>query len=250
MDPNDARALAEAVRAAVFAGADICLLAGSVARGEATSGSDLDLVVLFERVDHARRASFTFAGRPVEAFVHDMQTLDYFFRHVDRPAGVPSLATMVAEGVEIPHRTAHGARAKAPADRALADGPPPWGRQERDDSRYAIGDLVADLRGPRDPHEARAVMAALYAALARHHRRTRGAWAAKGKAIPRRLTAFDPALARRFLDAFETGFATGRPDAVIDVAERVLAPDGGCLFDGCAHAAPPAWRTPCTEAGR
>lgn len=54
----------------------------------------------------AYRESFTFGGYPVEAFVHDPATLEYFFLEVDRPSGVPALAQMVVEGIEIPASSA------------------------------------------------------------------------------------------------------------------------------------------------
>jgi hypothetical protein len=77
-------------------------LSGSIVRGEARSTSDLDLVVVFERISCAYRDSYFYEKWPIEVFVHDPQTLEYFFRQVDRPTGVPSLATMVAEGIAIP----------------------------------------------------------------------------------------------------------------------------------------------------
>jgi len=76
--------------------------AGSFIRGEETAFSDLDLVVVYESLPNAYRESFRFDGIPVEAFVHDPQTLNYFFLEVDRPSGVPALPQMVQEGVEIP----------------------------------------------------------------------------------------------------------------------------------------------------
>lgn len=40
---------------------------------------------------------------PLEAFVHDPETRNYFFFEVDRPSGIPALPQMVLEGIEIPH---------------------------------------------------------------------------------------------------------------------------------------------------
>ncbi|MDV3348989.1 nucleotidyltransferase domain-containing protein [Leptothoe sp. LEGE 181152] len=82
--------------------AEIIFLAGSIIRGEATATSDLDLVVVFQQLPAAYRESFQFEGWPVEAFVHDPETLRYFFFEVDSPTGIPSLPAMVSEGIEIP----------------------------------------------------------------------------------------------------------------------------------------------------
>jgi hypothetical protein len=84
--------------------AKVTFLAGSFVRGEATSTSDLDLVVVYEQVPQAYRESFMHGDWPVEAFVHDPETLRHFFLEVDRPSGIPSLPTMVMEGVPLQHR--------------------------------------------------------------------------------------------------------------------------------------------------
>jgi predicted nucleotidyltransferase len=80
-------------------------LCGSVVRKEDTPFSDLDLVVVYEHVEQARRESYVHQTWPVEAFIHDPQTLEFFFREVDRPTGIPSLADMVAGGMALPEET-------------------------------------------------------------------------------------------------------------------------------------------------
>ena len=44
-------------------------------RGQATETSDLDLVVVYERLEAAYRESFVHGGWPIEVFVHDPETL-------------------------------------------------------------------------------------------------------------------------------------------------------------------------------
>ena len=85
-----------------YPNARLIFLAGSIVRGEGTSFSDLDLVVIFDKLPAAYRESFYFQDFPVEAFVHDPETLNYFLHDVDRPSGIPSLAQMILEGVEVP----------------------------------------------------------------------------------------------------------------------------------------------------
>src|SRR5918993_4369786 len=84
-----------------YAEARVLFLAGSVIRGEATATSDLDVVVVYERLAHAWRESFSCGGWPVEAFVHDPETWEHFVE-IDRRRGVPALLRMVIEGVEVP----------------------------------------------------------------------------------------------------------------------------------------------------
>jgi len=79
--------------------ASVIFLAGSIVRGESTPFSDLDLVVIFDKLPAAYRESFNFQGFPIEAFVHDPETLNYFLHDVDRPSGIPALAQMILEGI-------------------------------------------------------------------------------------------------------------------------------------------------------
>ncbi|MEM9582121.1 MAG: nucleotidyltransferase domain-containing protein [Pseudomonadota bacterium] len=225
-----------------FPDADTVLLSGSVVRGEATETSDLDLVVLFEHLPQAARQSFNFDGWPVEAFLHDLSTLEYFFWDEDRPTGVPSLANMVLEGIEIPTETALGQKAKLRAQRVLDAGPIPLSDEDIDTARYAISDLLSDLRAPRGESERRAILTALYPVLADFLFRSAGKWSAKGKTIPGHLRALDPARSDRFEAAFELGFAQGDARQVLELSNEALAPFGGDLFDGYERSAPHEWR--------
>jgi hypothetical protein len=82
--------------------AQVLFLAGAVVRGESTAYSDLDPVIIYDRLKCAYRESFLFEACPVEAFVHDPETLAYFLDSICLAEGVPSLANMVAEGFAIP----------------------------------------------------------------------------------------------------------------------------------------------------
>lgn len=222
--------------------AESLFLAGSVVREEQTRTSDLDLVVVFERIARARRESFGFGGWPVEAFLHDPSTLRYFMDEVDRPTGVASLAGMVAEGIEIPGPTAFTRELKRQAREHLAGGPRRWGPAEIEASRYAITDLLEDMRDPRTVHELKASAAALYSRVADHYLRSRQLWSARGKAIPRRLRQVAPGFAAEFEAAFEALFVRGDRDRLFALCDALLAPDGGALFDGYQHDAPESWR--------
>lgn len=229
--------------------AESLFLAGSVVRAEQTGTSDLDLVVLYERIARARRESFGLGGWPVEAFLHDPATLRYFMDEVDRPTGVASLACMVAEGIEVPAPTAFTRELKRLAREHLAGGPPRWGPAQIDASRYAITDLLEDMRDPRTRQELEASAAALYPRVADHYLRSRQLWSARGKTIPRRLRRVSPEFATEFEAAFEAVFVRGDRDRLFALCDGLLAPDGGALFDGYQLDAPESWRkdTPLKE---
>lgn len=239
---DELTAAARMIHGQRYPGANVIFLAGSLVRGEGTSTSDLDLVVIFERLPHAYRESYRFDRWPVEAFVHDPETLNYFFWEVDRPSGIPSLPAMVSEGVEIPGSSALSRSLKTLANELLADGPPAWERRDVERSRYEITNLIDDLREPRSRGEQTATATVLYGVLANHYLRSRGAWSAQGKSIPRRLRAVDASFAGEFEGAFESLFRNGGCSRVISMAEDILAPDGGGLFEGFRLEAPVEWR--------
>ncbi len=223
--------MAGRVLAARYPDADALLLTGSFVRGEATPGSDLDLIVLYAKLPRARRELFVFEGMPVEVFLHDPETLAWSLQ-ADIDAGKPGMHSMVADGRIQGPRPAAAERLQARAHTGLAAGPPPWGPEQLALFRYHITDRLIDLRDERDPAEATAIGVWLYLSLSELILRGRGAWAATGKWIPRHLRALDPALERDFTAAFEALFARHDAGPLIAFAEAVMAPHGGPLFEG------------------
>lgn len=222
--------------------ADCLLLAGSFVRGEATDYSDLDIVVLYPHLPHAYRESLTWEGYPVEMFVHDPQTLRYFFEVMDAPTGFPRLMQMVSEGIEVPGPTLLSAQAKQLAQTVLTAGAPPLTTAQLESRRYQITDLVEDIRAPRSPDELRASGAQLYGLLADFAFRSQNLWSATGKTIPRKLHQCSPKLAKRFSAAFDSLFVTGDPQPVVKLAGEIVAHCGGFLFEGYRLEAPADFR--------
>jgi hypothetical protein len=234
--------VANAVCSNRYPDAGAVFAAGSIARGEGTASSDLDLVVVYASLPRAYRESFRFDGYPVEAFVHDPETLHYFFIDVDRASGIPSLPQMVVEGIEIPAPNDMSRELKRLAASVIATGPPALDPQTEQRMRYFVSDLIDDLRAPRSRDELIGTGARLYEQLADYHLRRQGLWSAKGKAIPRALRQADPELCEKYCQDFSTLFTQGDAADVVRLAEELLRPAGGPLFDGYRADAPPAWR--------
>jgi hypothetical protein len=242
MTKKEPRAAATEILAVKYPEARTAFLAGSVIRGEHTETSDLDLVIIYDKLRCAYRESFVFGGWPIEAFVHDAQTLRYFFYEVDRPGGVPSLAAMVVDGVELPVRNDLSDSLKQLAQSVIEAGPPEWGERDIRLSRYVITDLIDDLRAPRSRDEFAASAARLYALVAEHYLRSQRLWSARGKAIPRRLSSISAEFAAAFCEAFRLAFEEADVAKLVPVCEEVLRPSGGWLFDGHVLYAPETWR--------
>ena len=210
-------------------------------RGESTAYSDLDLVVVYERLECAYRESFVFDGWPVEAFVHDPETLAHFFAG-DADSARPSLPNMVVEGIEIPEETDFGRLLKRRAKVLLDAGPAPLVQRDIERFRYLLGDLLDDIRTPRNPAEVVATGTVLYGQVADFWFRSRGEWSASGKTIPRLMRKRDAAFSDGFEAAFGRLFGEGEPSDVVSLVEELLRPFGGCLFAGYRLDAPAEWR--------
>jgi predicted nucleotidyltransferase len=224
-----------------YPAANVILLAGSLLRGEGTPYSDLDLVVIFDQLPHAWRESFYFQGYPVEAFVHDSETLNYFLSESVR-SNSPAMARMVLEGVEVPGPSEISQALKRIAADLIASGPPELSEEDERKWRYTITNLIDDIRQPRSREELVATGAELYETLANYYFRANGLWPAINKSIPRTFSQADPDLYSRFREGFDQLFIGGRVDNVITLAEEILKRRGGFLFDGYRRDAPPDCR--------
>jgi hypothetical protein len=234
--------ITEELKANRFPEAQVIFLAGSIVRGEGTPSSDLDLVVLYHQLPNAYRESFYYQGFPVECFVHDPETLNYFFYEIDRLSGFCSLANMVTEGIEIPQPSTFSQLIKQQAASIVEGGPPSLKREDIDRLRYNITNLIDDLRHPRNSHELMATGAELYEALANYYLRANQQWAATGKAIPRAILKYDASLHTKFNESFARLFIDGKNETVLALSEEILKPNDGFLFEGHKLIAPEHFR--------
>ena len=235
-------AIAESILATRYPGSVLAFASGSYFRGEATSTSDLDFIVLFETLPQAFRESFYWEGLPVEAFVHDPETLASFCWQMDRVEGRPSLPTMILDGVPLPSATSLAEELTTMAQAVMAAGPLPLTTEAIQRRRYHLGDLLDDLRAPRSKAERVAVGTVLYGELADFYLRQKGLYSAVSKWIPRRLAQVDRDFGDRYQAAFERLFCEGEATEVEAIAADILAPVGGTLFADYRLDAPPEWR--------
>lgn len=224
--------------------AKVIFLAGSIVRGEGTPSSDLDLVVVYEKLPAAYRETYYFQEFPVEAFVHDPETLNYFMFENDRENGMAVMTNMVIEGIEIPAASDFSRSLKDLAQACMDAGPPPLEFEEMQRQRYTITNLVDDIRQPRSREELFAAGAELYQVLANYYFRSNNLWSAKGKSILRILNKTSPELHLRYCAAFDALFKNGDAEKVIALSEELLVPGGGFLFELEKTDAPVSFRKP------
>lgn len=215
---------------------------GSITRGEGTPTSDIDIGVLYdETFDDVHRNSVVEYGWPIEFFVHNPQSLDYFFDK-DRQRGMCIMPTIVATGIMIPEEHPVMLKQREKAARVIEAGPPVLTDEERALRRYWITDLVDDLKGADRAPVRNATLAMLHDRLGDFHLRAAGKWSGVGKALLHCLKADDEEYAAKFETAFVTAFAGKGIEPVLALVEETLAPHGGPFWEGYRDAAPPEWR--------
>jgi hypothetical protein len=213
-----------------FPTSEIVLLGGSVIRGEATDTSDLDIVIIDETIYSAYRESLYAYGWPIEVFVHNKKTLVEFFKS-DCERARPSLPRMVAEAVVITDN-GYSSLLKKQAERLLNEGPPAWDSSMIRVKRYFLTDLLDDFIGSTNHGETIFIAGTLSESLHEFVLRTNRHWIGSSKWIVRALAAYNRDFAEEFVESFSRFYQTGEKENVISLADSVLKPYGGRLFEG------------------
>ncbi|MHA6297724.1 nucleotidyltransferase domain-containing protein [Devosia sp. CAU 1758] len=227
---NQALAVAAGILETRYRDASFAFVAGSIMRGQGTTASDIDIVVIYPSLERGWRESFVADGFPVEAFVHDPTTLAVYLER-DVVSGRPVMINLVAEG-RIVGRHLEGALAlRARARAMLAAGPAVLDDERLETLRYLVSDLADDLRGHRSREEVIAIAVAVYPKLVDLMLLGRGCWTGTGKWMPRRLRAFNGALADR-LEVAMVMATRGNGDALLALCVEELYRHGGAVFDG------------------
>jgi hypothetical protein len=206
------------------------LLGGSVIRNDATATSDLDIVIFDQEIVASYRESLIQFGWPIEVFVHNKNSYKTFFES-DVKRGRPSLPRMVAEGVAIIENGLID-EVKKEARSLLMKGPEKWSDETIMVKRYFITDALDDFIGSTNRSEGLFVAATLADLLHEFYLRTKQKWIGSSKWIVRSLKEHNEEFAHQFVDAFEAFYQNNEREAVITLADEVLSPYGGRLFDG------------------
>ena len=206
--------------------------AGSVVNNQGTTASDLDLVIVYEELPNAFREAFIFDEWPIDAFVHTIGTLRYFFEESKNGSGISGLIQMILHGREITEPSPFSKHIKTLAEQFLQKGPIAWNKEKMDTERFLITDLLEDIEFPKTRTEQIASTASLYDLLAQFYFRSQNKWSASGKSIARYLELDNPALAQNFTESFECVFKTGNITHLKQLTQKILQPYGGFLWEG------------------
>jgi hypothetical protein len=206
------------------------ILGGSVVRGEGTSTSDLDIIVINDETGSARRESFYYKGWPVELFFHSIDSCRGFFRS-DAERARPTLPRMVAEGLVLKGEAYLGGIRKEAA-LLMAAGPAAWDDAELTFKRYFLTDALEDFIGSTKRNEALFIAGKLAELAHEFFLRANKQWIGQSKWIYRELSHFDQALAIRFAECFDSFYQDGDKQPVIELVDDIMKPFGGRCFEG------------------
>jgi hypothetical protein len=213
-----------------FPTARTAFLAGSVLTHHRTPHSDLDIIVLMDGPPAPGRRTLVHRGWPTELF---LQTEAVWRDFADKETAKRSspLLSMCAEGVLLFDEDGLGASLQAEARRRWAAGPPPLSDGEREYLRYAVTDLLDDLRGCADPAERLYLVAHLLQRASELVLLAGGHWLGGGKWLSRRLAAVDPDLHHALYEAARKA-SDGDIGDFETAVTRALDVAGGPLWDG------------------
>lgn len=207
------------------------LLAGSVASGDDTETSDLDIVVFDKSIGSSYRESLIEFGWPIEVFAHNLNSYKQYFES-DRKRARPSLPKMVVEGNILKDDGIVIAAVKKEANELLEKGPEKWSIETINLKRYFITDVLEDFIGSKNRAEDIFIANTLAELLCEFVLRTNRQWVGASKWIIRSLRNHNQEVANEFEVAFDTFYRTGKKEPVITLVDEVLHPHGGRLFEG------------------
>lgn len=221
--------IAERFIATHFPGASLGVIGGSTAAGARTATSDIDLLVIGDRIFTDERtslaASYDFEGELFEVFAYTPAGFEEWGERGLREFR-PVIVDMLTSGCPVrDDGTYEAMRARWAV--AYADGPIVADHQLAL-RRYVITDLIDDLADATDPIERHVIGATLYERLAELILLHSGRWIGAGKNLPRRLRALDADRA----EALGSHLVAGDYSAFNELALRELEALGGRVNAG------------------
>jgi hypothetical protein len=203
-------------------------LGGSLALGQISPRSDLDLVVIKSaQIKVMERYVRYVGGVQVQVIAGPPRQFDIWLKE-DRPSG--TIVRQLADGRILFDRNGLGARYQALGQQIVASGLEPMTRAQIRSRRFLLTELLDDVTDcADDPAQARWLMAtslsyAIETAFLWHQR-----WTPKGKRALAELEDLDPELASQCLSFLAATDVTAQQATFAAMVAHVLVPLGGEL---------------------
>lgn len=211
-----------------------CLAAalfGSVARGEATANSDLDILIITNQDLDFYRKSFRDFGWFIEAFVSSPRFNEQKIENAANNRGSSALQ-MYAESIILKDSDNFACNLKDKAAAILRRGAPVLTARETEEYRYIITDWLDNFMDSDNFDESLFIVYDLMAKTAELLLAYNGQWIGERKWLFRALRQFDNPLAGQLIESLKYFCQTGEKTELITTIEQILEPAGGRMYEG------------------
>ncbi len=218
-----------------YVGSLAALLFGSVARGEETQSSDLDILIVGAEETRFCRKVFRDYGWVIEAFVGSQKFNE---EKVQRPHTnhSPSYLMSWAEGIILKDQGDFARNLRERAILILEQGPVPLTQREINRYRYVITDWLGNLMDSRNDEEALFVGHQLATKAAELLLANNREWIGEAKWLYLALQKSPDPTAKQLVGALKHLGRTGEKASLIEAIESVLERVGGKLDEGYSEA--------------
>jgi len=206
-------------------------IGGSVARGVAETGSDVDGVIILPDADSTTislRTKTVIDGLPLDLAVYNMAGLKARLDSEYTKAN-PWVMEIVASGQQLTSSRSDTARsARKIARDYIAMGPPEFSPRLQRQRQVELTELADNLLSSKDAAEQRFVAALMVPKLAVFHLRANNQWIGNHRKLLGRLRDFDTDYAVRLDHAVHDRLGRrGNPQPLLRLTAETLAPAGG-----------------------
>lgn len=210
-------------------------IGGSVARGVAQPGSDVDGVIITpDGADKplSQRKKITIDGIPLDLAVFNMTGLKRRLEGEYRRAN-PWVMDIVAMGPNLFNpRSNTAVTARSMARDYVRKGPPEFTPRQQRSSQVELTELADSLRQSTDPKEQRFIASMMVPKLAGFHLRSNKQWIGSYRRLLTRLRDMDKGYADRLDTAVHQHLAmNGKTEPLLQLTLETLAPAGGFSRD-------------------
>ncbi len=220
-----------------FPASRTAFLSNGVLSSRRTPTSDLDIVVVIEGPPAPYRETIRAHGWIVELFVHTRDSLTFFY-DFDAQTRKCTLARMCADGYVLRDAWHEAADLQREARAVIDAGPTALTDEERLQRRYALTDVLDDLRGTSNQVEIIFIEGQLLQMAGELALVSERRWNGAGKWLARHLDDAPGEFADQLAGAFRSLVATGDKQPMISVVEKVLELAGGPITEGFSTSKP------------
>lgn len=214
-----------------YSDVNISILAGSFVRGEATKTSDFDIVIINQKISHSYRETFSLNNRIYEVFIHSYDScLQWFEKDLIRRK--PSLQNMIKEGLLISGDNDMFTELKSIATKQVENGPSSFSKEELEDLRYLITDILDDLLGSESHDEWIFIVNDLIFPVLKLDIIMNGHWLANGKRLPRYYKNINNDMYDKLITSLNSLYLDKSKNEFIDWVFDILNQYGGRLDHG------------------